>query len=407
MINYKEIEEKWQKAWDEANVFDPEPDDREPFLITAAFPYVNAPQHIGHIRTYGTTDTYARYKRMRGFNVLYPMALHATGTPVLAFAKRIANRDKELIEELKVFHVADEDIMRMTDAEYIANYFAKEMEGGMRAAGYSIDWRRKFISIEPIFSKFVEWQFQKLKERGYITKGKHPIGWCTNENNAVGQHDTKHDVQPEIQQVTVIKFKDTASEIFFGCATYRPETLYGVTNIFVNEKAKYVVASLDGSKYYLTKKTAETLALQFSLTIEKEFDGIELLSKKAINPIDNSEIPILPGFFVKDDTGTGVVMSVPAHAPFDYVALQRLIKVGYPMPKMEYRKVVEIEKSNGISLGRSLSDVGTGQAKAEHPEMPALAYLEILHANDDAIDDVVEFATKLLYREESHWGIMM
>lgn len=407
MIDYKSIEQKWQKAWDEAKAFDPEPDDREPLLITAAFPYVNAPQHIGHIRTYGTTDTYARYKRMRGFNVLYPMALHATGTPVLAFAKRIANNDKELIDELRIFHVADDDIMRMSDPEYISSYFVKEMEAGMRAAGYSIDWRRKFISTEPIFSKFVEWQFYKLKEKGYITRGKHPIGWCTNENNAVGQHDTKHDVQPEIEQITVVKFKDTSSDVFFGCATYRPETLYGVTNIFVNDKARYVVASLEGSRYYLTKRAAEALSMQFNLTIEKEFDGNELLSKKAINPIDDSEVPVLPGFFVKEDTGTGVVMSVPAHAPFDYVALQRLKKANYPMPEMQYKRVLEIEKGgNGIGLGRSVSDVSTGQAKAEHPEIPALAYLEILHANDEAIDDVVEFATKLLYREESHWGIM-
>ena len=406
MIDYRSIEQKWQKAWDDAKVFDPEPDEREAFMITAAFPYVNAPQHIGHIRTYGTTDTYARYKRMKGFNVLYPMALHATGTPVLAFAKRIANRDKELIDELKIFHVADDDIARMSDPEYIASYFAKEMEGGMRAAGYSIDWRRKFISIEPIFSKFVEWQFHKLKERGYITRGKHPIGWCTNEKNAVGQHDTRHDVQPEIQQVTVVKFKDPSSGIFFGCATYRPETLYGVTNIFVNEKARYVVAKIDGNRYYLTKKAAEMLALQFNIAIESKLDGSELLSKKAVNPIDNSEVPILPGFFVKEDTGTGVVMGVPAHAPFDYVALERLKGANYPMPAMQYKKVVVVEKgSNGIGLGRSLSDVSSGQAKAEHPEIPALAYLELLHADGKAIDDIVEFATKLLYREESHWGI--
>ena len=106
MIDYKAIEEKWQKAWSDAKVFEAEPDDRPGLLVTAAFPYVNAPQHIGHLRTYGTTDMYARYKRMRGFNVLFPMGMHATGTPVIAFAKRIANNDQELVDELKVFHIA-------------------------------------------------------------------------------------------------------------------------------------------------------------------------------------------------------------------------------------------------------------------------------------------------------------
>ncbi len=406
MIDYGSIERKWQKEWDRLKVFEVDPDEREPLMITAAFPYVNAPQHIGHIRTYGTTDTYARYKRMRGFNVLYPMALHATGTPVLAFAKRIANNDKELIEELKLFHIPENEIMKMTDPEYIANYFVKEMEVGMRAAGYSIDWRRKFISIEPIFSKFIEWQFQKLKEMGYITRGKHPIGWCTNENSAVGQHDTKHDVQPEIEQISVVKFKDSLDDIYFGCATYRPETLYGVTNIFVNDKVQYVVASMGGQRYYLAKKAAEVLGFQLELKIERELNGSELLSRKAVNPIDNSEIPILPGYFVKEDMGTGIVMSVPAHAPFDYVALERLKKEGYQMHITEYKSVIEIVSSNGIGIGRSLSDVVAGKARPIHPEIPALAYLEILNAADNPIDDMVEFATKLLYREESHWGII-
>ena len=88
----------------------------------------------------------------------------------------------------------------------------------------------------------VEWQFLKLKEKGLLTQGRHPVGWCPNDNNAVGQHDTKHDVQPEIEEVTAVKFKDAGSNAFFACATYRPETLYGVTNLFVNENVEYVLA---------------------------------------------------------------------------------------------------------------------------------------------------------------------
>ncbi len=406
-MDYKNIEDKWQKAWAKAKVFEVEPSDKKPLLVTAAFPYVNSPQHIGHVRTYGTADTYARYKRMRGFNVLYPMAFHATGTPLLAFAKRIKGNDKELIDELKIFHVPDNEIKAMTDPKYIAEYFIKEMETGMRAAGYGIDWRRKFVSIEPLFSKFVEWQFIKLKEKGYITKGKHPIGWCTNDSNAVGQHDTKHDVQPEIQAITVVKFKESSSDIVFGWATYWAETVYGVTNIFIDKSSPYVIAKISGQRYYISKVAAESLKYQNDVQIESEVSANDLLSKKAINPINGHEIPVLPGFFVKPDVATGVVMSVPAHAPFDYVALQRLKKENYPMPDMVYDKVIEIEKKDNIGIGRSLTDVNVGKAKAEHPEIPALAYLEILNTNENAIDDMVEFATKLLYREESHWGVMI
>ena len=127
-MDYKAIEAKWQKAWDEAKVYEVEPNDRKGMLVTAAFPYVNAPQHMGHLRTYGTADAYARYKRMRGMNVLYPMGFHDTGTPIIAFAKRIAVNDKDLINELKTFyHISDENIAKMSDPVFIANYFSNEV----------------------------------------------------------------------------------------------------------------------------------------------------------------------------------------------------------------------------------------------------------------------------------------
>ncbi|MDE1810511.1 MAG: leucine--tRNA ligase [Candidatus Micrarchaeota archaeon] len=407
-MDYNQIAAKWQSAWKDAKVYEVEPNEKEGMLVTAAFPYVNAPQHMGHLRTYGSADTYARYKRMRGLNVLYPMGFHATGTPILALAKRIANNDQELIDEFKRhYRIPEEDIRKMSDPVFIANYFVKEMENGMRLAGYGIDWRRKFVSIEPLFSRMVEWQFLMLKEKGYITQGRHPVGWCTNENNAVGQHDTKHDVQPEIEKITAVKFKDPDSGILFPCATYRPETTYGVTNIFVNENLDYSIVKIGEDRLYLAKDAAKMLEYQFGITVEKEMKGRDLLGKRAVNPINGETVPVLPGFFVKGDVGTGVVMSVPAHAPFDYVALERLKAKGYPVPKMEYRKLIEIEPLGGMTIGRSLSDVATGQVKPVHTDIPALAYLEVLNTNPDAIDDMIEFATKLAYREESHWGKMI
>ncbi|MEM0149470.1 MAG: class I tRNA ligase family protein, partial [Candidatus Micrarchaeaceae archaeon] len=408
MIDYNEIEEKWQKAWDDAKIFEVDPNDKKALMVTAALPYVNSLQHIGHLRTYGTADFYARYMRMKGFNVLFPMAFHATGTPVISFAKRIRNNDPDILDDFKAFHISDDDVKKMVDPVYMVSYFSKEIMEGMKRAGLSIDWRRKFVTTEPIFSKMVEWQFYKLKEKGLLVQGSHPVGWCPNENNAVGQHDTKHDVQPEIDTLTVIKFKEPGSSITFGCATYRPETIYGVTNLFVSEKDTYVVAKIGNERYYMAKDAAEIIKYQLKLEVEKELPGSELIGKKAINPVTNEEITVLPGFFVKSDIGTGVVMSVPSHAPFDYAALERLKASGYQLPKMEYRKLIEIEPiSSGIRIGRSLSDVNAGDAKVEHPEIPALAYLEILHTNPNAIDDMLEFATKLLYREESHWGVML
>ena len=108
------------------------------------------------------------------------MGFHATGTPILAIAKRIEGNDADLIGELSnIHHVPADDIKKMIDPNYIANYFIGSIEGSMKKIGFGIDWRRKFISIEPLFSRMVEWQFMRLKEKGYLTQGSHPVGWCT------------------------------------------------------------------------------------------------------------------------------------------------------------------------------------------------------------------------------------
>ncbi len=384
LIDYKEIEKRWQKAWADAKLFEPEPNHRKGIMVFAAEPYLDMPQHVGHLRTYGTADAYARYMRMKGFNVLYPMCWHATGTPVLAIAKRVQNNEKELIDRLRSFKVSDSDIEKMKDPAYIADYFMREMSTSMRAAGYGIDWRRTFVSTEPIFSKMVEWQFMKLKEKGYLKTGRHPVGWCTKDNSPVGQHDTKHDVHPQIEPLTGIKFKDASSGIYFVCATYRPETVYGVTNIFVNDNISYVVAKVGNEQFYLAKEAAQMLSHQFKIDIEKEIPGKELLGKKAINPVTKEEVPVFPGYFVKGDRGTGVVMSVPAHAPFDYVALERLKGQGYQVPA--YKKVIELPQKF---------------------DMPAQVHVAMLGVDWAASDEIIEQATKNLYSAEAKHGVML
>lgn len=401
-MDYSGIDEKWQQEWAKAKVFEPEIDARKAYLVTAAFPYVNTPQHIGHMRTYGTADILARYKRMRGFNVLFPMGFHGTGTPILAIAKRIKNNDKELFQELKTFHINDEDIKKMEDPEYIVEYISKEIETGMHAAGLSIDWRRKFVSIEPIFSKFIEWQFGILNSKGYIVKGKHPVGWCPNENNAVGMHDTKHDVEPDIQQETAIKFKVEGEEASFLCSTYRPETLDGVTNVFVNRNAVYVLCTIESEKYYITKATAKTLLYQMPVEVISEISGEELLKKKCVNPFNGEMLSVLPGDFVKETVGTGVVMSVPAHAPFDYAAIEQLRKAGYPVGEIKYKKIIDVE------IGKSLGEKAPEKKGVPvHLDLPSLAYLEVLGGDAGSVHDMLEFATKLQYKEESHFGKML
>ncbi len=393
-MDYKEIDSKWQKAWQDAGIFESDVNGKESYLVTVAFPYVNAPLHIGHVRTYGTADVLARYKRMRGFNVLFPMAFHATGTPILAFAKRLRNGDKELVSELKLFHIADQEIAQMTDPKYIASYFVREIETGMHRAGLSVDWRRKFVSTDPFFSKFVEWQFGILNSKGYIVKGKHPVGWCPNENQAVGMHDTKKDAEPDIEKETTIKFKVEGEDAYFICTTFRPETAFGVTNLFVNRDSDYIACKINGEgTYYISKQAAANLKYQLNIEqIGEELKGYELLDKKCRNPLTDTIIPILNGFFVKEGFGTGVVMSVPAHAPFDYMALKKN-RVAGVATEIKPIVVLEIPEKEPLTEG-----IVAG--------IPAEKYIRMFET-EGSEDGTLEKATKQQYKDESHYGRMI
>ena len=100
-IDWNAIDRKWQKKWLENNDHETDSNDKEKKFITVAYPYPNSPQHIGHGRTYTITDVYSRYLRMKGFNVLFPMGFHYTGTPILGMSKRVEAGDTEIIDGLK------------------------------------------------------------------------------------------------------------------------------------------------------------------------------------------------------------------------------------------------------------------------------------------------------------------
>ena len=196
-MDFTTIETRWRAAWEKEKIFQPEITKDKKKYITAAFPYPNSPQHIGHGRTYTTADLYARFLRMQGYNTLFPMAFHVTGTPIIAMARRILEKDEEVLRVFEdIYGISREKAATLTKPEDLVMYFSKEIEQGMHEMGYSIDWRRKFYSFVKKFNRFVQWQFHKLKEAGYLVQGTHPIAWCPKDNQAVGGHDTKGDVDP-------------------------------------------------------------------------------------------------------------------------------------------------------------------------------------------------------------------
>jgi len=391
----KRIEQKWQRKWQEAKIFEADPDPKKPkCYITVAYPYPNSPQHIGHGRTYTLADVHARYMRMRGYNVLLPMAFHYTGTPVLAMSKRLADNDVDLIDDfVNIYKVPKEKLKEFVEPFKMARYFHEEIKAGMKAIGYSIDWRREFTTIDPQYNRFIEWQFQKLREKGYITRGSHPVGWCPRDGNPVGQHDTKGDVEPEIGEFILIKFK--CGDWTLPAATLRPETIFGVTNMWLNPGAEYLKAQVDGQKWIISKESAEKLRyLNRKVTVQETLRGSALIGKKVQNPATQEEVLILPADFVDPKNATGVVMSVPGHAPYDYVALENLKKTSSKL--REYGLTPDV-----VTAVKPISIISV----LEYSKIPAGDVIKQMGI-EDQLDPKLEDATKEVYRHEFHSGKM-
>ena len=391
----KKIEEKWQKNWERARIFEIDPDPSKPkYFVTVAYPYPNSPQHIGHGRTYTMADVHARYMRMRGYNTLLPMAFHYTGTPVLAMAKRLADNDQGLISDfINVYKIPEEKLKELTEPIAMARYFHQEIKTGMKEMGYSIDWRREFTTIDPQYNRFIEWQFEKLRQGGFITQGSHPVGWCPRDGNPVGQHDTEGDVEPEIGEFTLIKF--TQGKTFYPAATVRPETVFGVINIWLNPNTKYVKATVNDEQWIISQQSAEKLANQNrKVKVQETIEGKELIGKHVQNPATGKNILILPADFVEPKNATGVVMSVPGHAPYDYVALENIKKDAQKL-KLYGIKTEDVNSMKPISLIEV----------KEYSDIPAADVVKKMNIREQS-DPKLEDATKEVYRHEFHNGKM-
>ena len=378
-INWTEIETKWRNKWQENKDFETNPNDKPKKFITVAYPYPNSPQHIGHGRTYTLADVHARFYRMKGYNVLFPMGFHYTGTPVLGMARRIKAGEKEILDGLRnIYHVPEDAIKSFVEPIKIADYFHEEIKSGMIEMGYSIDWRREFTTIVPGYQKFIEWQITTLKEKGRIIQGSHPVGWCPVDQNPVSQHDTMGDVEPKIDDKNfLIKFK--LDDSIFPITTLRPETIFGITNLWVNPNTVYKKVSVDGEEWIVSEECAKKISFfEKKVEITGEIQGSEIIGKTATNH-DGREIPVLPAEFVEPSMGTGLVMSVPAHAPKDYQALMDLKAKNHELAsKLEPIPIINTE--------------GYG-------ELPAKELCEKMGVSDQS-DDKLEEATKELYLKE-------
>ena len=142
-----------------------------------------------------------------------------------------------------------------------------------------------------------------------IVQGSHPVGWCPKDNNPVSQHDTVGDVEPEFNEYILIKFRLSNSEIFLPVVTLRPETIFGVTNLWINPDIDYIEIEIDQERWIVTREATKKLEfLNHNIKILNVVSGKNLIGKNVISPICEKNIQIFPANFVLPDTGTGIVM---------------------------------------------------------------------------------------------------
>lgn len=344
--DYKAIEKKWQKKWEEAGIFHAENgSDKPKFYALVEFPYPSGQGlHVGHPRSYTALDIVARKRRKNGYNVLYPMGWDAFGLPTENFA--IKNHiHPEIVTKNNIAHFKEQLI----------------------SLGFSFDWSREINTTDPDYYKWTQWIFLKLFEKGLAYKKEMAVNWCTsckcvlaNEEvvNGVCERcgsEVVHKVKSQwmlkiteyaqrlIDDLDELDFIDrvklqqknwigrsTGAEIKFNTTagdqlkiyTTRPDTLFGATYMVISPEHPFVekwaenLENIDEIRAYRAEAAKKS---DFERTeVAKEKTGVRLRGVEAINPVNGKQIPIFVSDYVLMTYGTGAIMAVPAHDTRDY-----------------------------------------------------------------------------------------
>ncbi len=406
------LAEEYSKKWEEKKVFETKRKEQKKYFITFPFPYLNGAPHVGHAYSSFRADVYAWYKRLKEYNVLFPQGFHATGEPILGIIERIKKNDENQISTLKKFGATEEDIKKFVESpKYIVEFFRKKWVEALKIAGYSIDWSRTFTTTDltPSFSKFIEWQYRKLYEKGYIVKGTHPVIWCPKCKSPTGDHDRLKGEGETIQEYKIILFKTKieGEEYYLPIATLRPETIFATTNLWISNK-NYKIIEVEGKKWIVSEEAYKKLKDQlyeqkYNMKLLGEINYKKLIGEKAENPITKEENYIFYSKFVDTDNATGIVMSVPSHAPYDYVALKE-IKEGKNTEtgnksKEEIQKIAEeaFKKIKNIIELEEIKKEGENIINAEY-------YVKKHNIKSIEEKELLDKATKEIYKSEFHKG---
>jgi len=404
VIDQQQIEEKWQNTWEREKVFEVKADDKkEKYFGTVAYPYANSVMHIGHGKTNVTAEIFLRFQRLLGKNVLFPMGFHISGTPVLAVADGIKNNDekqvkitKEAVSEyLDSSEEVEKTVASFTEPKNIAHFFSNTIEDSLKKVGIGIDWSRKFTTGEPIYNKFIEWQYAKLKKIGILNQGKYPILYSPKAQNAVGEDDIKDGDTDKvtIQEMTYILFESKKNKgEFFAVATLRPDALFGTTNLWIDPKEDIVKLQIGKQVFIVAKQSSNKFIYQFNdVKVLSYHKGSDFVGDIVITPIIKREVVVAKASFLDPLHGTGLAYSSPAGSPHDFMGLKEA--------KAEGRIPKNVEVINTVDTFDKKKQQIT--YKGSCPAEDKIMKFGVKKSTDD---DKLELAKQELYKEEHYGG---
>lgn len=341
----QEIELRWQKEWSDAGVFEVEIDESKPkFYCLEMFPYPSGHMHMGHVRNYSIGDAMARFQRLMGKNVLYPMGYDSFGMPAENAAKKEGGHPHEVTHSNISSIRSDQERM-----------------------GYSYDWRRFLATSDVDYYRWNQEMFLALNEKGLVERRMAPVNWCVDCDTVLANEQVKNNrcwrcglevVQRDMAQWFVrmteysdelldeldnisfpenvktmqrnwigrshgvhIDFPVVGSDSVIGAFTTRPDTIFGVTFVTLSPEHPLCEELCLGTEWEEGWRNLRDECARMSeferINMLKEKKGV-FLGKHAINPMNDEEIPIYAGNFVVSSYGTGAVMAVPGHDQRDF-----------------------------------------------------------------------------------------
>jgi len=390
----------WQEAWTRAGIATGQRAGiRGKFFALNAYPGTSGFLHVGHLRGYLYTDALHRYHRMLGEAVLFPFGIHASGLPAVTFAQRVRDRDPTIVQQLDDAGVTASERSRLEDPESVARFLGESYRAVLRSIGVLFDETTYLTTVDEDYRAFIRWQFRALDRAHALVRGSYTSSVCPVCGPVAvdpSETDLSSGGDAEILRFSTVPFRLEDGRTLLA-ATLRPETVYGVTNLWLAPGETLVVWHQAEHQYLVARPGGERLVEQHGGRLGHELPAAELVGRSVEVPLRGSWVPVLESPLVDPTVGTGVVMSVPAHAPADAAALLALPEsaraaVGPPP--------VLLEIPARATLTTSEADLSAGSGT---PAERALRAAGVKDLNDA---EALDAATERLYRLEFGRGVM-